>query len=826
MQEDQHDLKSGSILKNYTIIRVLGEGGFGITYLAKENELGMEVVIKEYFPNEFAMRSTDSTITAKSKSLGDYSKGMQRFKEEAQILAKFNHPSIVKILGYFEANNTAYFVMEYEEGIDLSQYLKERGNGIGQEEILSIMMPILEGLKEVHTHKYLHRDIKPGNILLRNNKSPVLIDFGASKLAIGEASKSITSMLTEGYAPLEQYSTDIKKQGPYTDLYAIAAVMYKMITGAVPPSSQTRSYALLSGEEDPYRKLVRLELKGYDKSFLKAVDRALSISAKERPQNVQEFQKDIAGELELEQVHSSQPTTKIGKNSNKDNPKKSNNGILIGLLVLILIAGSTLGYMLLQKEDLPQKVVTVEKENVKKVQEAKKIKVEKEKKEAEEIVRKVMEEVEKEKNVVKSSVTPVIAKAKNAVWDRFKAEQIVLKKMSKLSRKKIKNFYKSGYPLTHDFKNKIKIKFFSYHFVDEVYKIAVATSKYDIAEAVPYYSGVSFFIFSKEKENWYLKQEYYDFLEGSISEVESIEVVEIGKGKEAFAVITKFDIDEVQQTLYFVLYDGITLYKSLLITYGYETGSFSLGESVEKWQSKFEFVDTGKSYYDLSFLKKGIINKKPFKTKIMYIFDEQNKQYTFKQKTTNKSLKSKDISNDCVNYKVSGVKQLNVRINPDSNAKIIGRINEGEEVCLSEFDGKWGKDKKGWISGKFLYILNTKNNIETAIKVADKKPLFIGRAEFNFMGGNGTGESIEIIPEGKTILRAHGTGGTTVTYKGEFTNPLVHGLPNYRLEYLILGNKIYIINSMGLIDKVCGPTYSNYVEAKSDLCMSRLYFLN
>ena len=161
MQEDQHSLKPGSVLQNYTIIRVLGEGGFGITYLAKDNELGLEVVIKEFFPNEYAMRSSDSAITAKSNSLGDYSKGMQRFKEEAQILAKFNHPSIVKILGYFEANNTAYFVMEYEEGIDLSQYLKEKGKGISQEEILSIMMPILEGLKEVHSHKYLHRDISP-----------------------------------------------------------------------------------------------------------------------------------------------------------------------------------------------------------------------------------------------------------------------------------------------------------------------------------------------------------------------------------------------------------------------------------------------------------------------------------------------------------------------------------------------------------------------------------------------------------------------------------------------------------------------------------------
>ncbi len=318
MQEDQQSLKSGTILQNYEVIRVLGEGGFGITYLAIDRSLGLEVVIKEYFPNEFAIRTSDMTITAKSTiSFGDFSKGKQRFKEEAQTLAKFNHPSIVKILGYFEENDTAYFVMEYEEGIDLSQYLKQQDRALGQEEILSIVMPILEGLKEVHAHNYLHRDIKPGNILLRANKSPVLIDFGASKLAMGEASKSITSMLTEGYAPLEQYSTNIKQQGPFTDLYAVAAVIYKMITENVPPSAQTRSYDLLQDGRDPFESLVALKLSGYDINFLNAVDRALAIKAKDRPQNVQEFQADIAGKLDDEVFDKS-------KNSTLEKTKKTN----------------------------------------------------------------------------------------------------------------------------------------------------------------------------------------------------------------------------------------------------------------------------------------------------------------------------------------------------------------------------------------------------------------------------------------------------------------------------------------------------------------------
>ncbi len=351
---DQHALQSETILDRYKIIRILGEGNFGITYLAEDMQLGLEVVIKEYFPNEFAIRSGDGTIAAKNKSLGDFVKGMQRFKEEAKTLAKFSHPSIVKILGYFEENDTAYFVMEYEEGIDLSQYLKQQNRALNQEEILSIMIPILEGLKEVHKYKYLHRDIKPGNILLRTNKSPVLIDFGASKLAIGEASKSITSILTEGYAPLEQYSTDVKQQGPFTDIYATAAVMYKMIKGEVPTSAQTRSYSLLSGGEDPYKLLSSLKLSKYDNSFLKAIDHALNINANKRPQNVQEFQADIAGKLKTVEKLKLETVDKKQNSS-----KKSNNGLVIFSIVLLLMIG---GYIFLNQNNVVNEIESIDKE--------------------------------------------------------------------------------------------------------------------------------------------------------------------------------------------------------------------------------------------------------------------------------------------------------------------------------------------------------------------------------------------------------------------------------------------------------------------------------
>ena len=306
MDQVQHSLKSDSIIDHYKIIRILGSGSFGITYLAEDTSLGIQVAIKEYFPSDFALRDRDGSVHPGTDAKSEFRKGKRRFEEEAKTLMRFDHPSIVKILGYFEANHTAYFVMAYEEGIDLDRYLKQQGTPLEQEEILGIVMPILEGLKEVHAHRYLHRDIKPGNILLRENRSPVLIDFGASKAGLGETSRSITSILTEGYAPPEQYTTDAKKQGAFSDLYALAAVMHKMITGEVPPSAQARNYALLSDEKDPYVPLIEQNLQSqYDRHLLGAIDAALVLDARQRPQSVQAFQAMLFDRGELP---SSKPT--------------------------------------------------------------------------------------------------------------------------------------------------------------------------------------------------------------------------------------------------------------------------------------------------------------------------------------------------------------------------------------------------------------------------------------------------------------------------------------------------------------------------------------
>jgi len=286
MQHNETALPIGAELLEYRIESVLGVGGFGITYLALDTNLNKQVVIKEFLPSDIAVRKESTTVVAKSYSDEEsYNWGIDRFLKEAQTLAKFNHPNIVKISRFFKANNTAYFVMDYEKGEDLQEYLSKQTKRLTQEEINDIILPILDGLKEVHKYDFLHRDIKPGNIFMRTNGSPMLIDFGASRFAMGAKSKSLSIVLTEGYAPKEQYSST-SKQGAYTDIYCMGAVLYKMITDKVPPEASTRSDLITDGEEDPYQRLQDDSTQPYSNTFKQAIDWALAFRPKDRPQSV------------------------------------------------------------------------------------------------------------------------------------------------------------------------------------------------------------------------------------------------------------------------------------------------------------------------------------------------------------------------------------------------------------------------------------------------------------------------------------------------------------------------------------------------------------
>ena len=283
-------LKNGSTLNEYTIVDILGIGGFGITYLAIDSNLDKKVVIKEFLPEEIATRDSSNTVRPKSSSnLDDFEWAKNNFLQEAKTLARFNHPNIVKINRFFEANSTAYFVMDFEEGEDLEAYLL-RGY-VNEEELTQIVIPILDALREVHAHKFLHRDIKPSNIFIRKNGTPMLIDFGSSRYAINSKTKNMTKMFTPGYTPIEQYSSDASKQGVATDIYSMGAVMYKMLTAKMPVESQDRINAVVDDEPDPYVKVQKESHLDYSQAIYESIDKALNLRYKDRPQSIQAFQK-------------------------------------------------------------------------------------------------------------------------------------------------------------------------------------------------------------------------------------------------------------------------------------------------------------------------------------------------------------------------------------------------------------------------------------------------------------------------------------------------------------------------------------------------------
>jgi serine/threonine protein kinase len=283
-------LMQGYELDRYRIERILGEGGFGITYLAQHTHTGKPVAIKEYLPSEFALREGGSTVLPRgSKSENAYRWGLARFMDEAKTLETFTgHPNIVAVRDFFEVNGTAYLVMQYEEGQTFGQWLADHPHP-SEQQLLDIFIPILDGLREVHSKDYLHRDIKPGNIYLRNNGTPLLIDFGASRQALGEHSKSLSVVLTEGYAAKEQYSKR-GNQGAWTDIYAVGATLWRSISGEDPEPAPDRGEARDSGHPDPLRPAVEVGRGRYSEGFLKAIDWALTYAPQNRPQTVREWQ--------------------------------------------------------------------------------------------------------------------------------------------------------------------------------------------------------------------------------------------------------------------------------------------------------------------------------------------------------------------------------------------------------------------------------------------------------------------------------------------------------------------------------------------------------
>ncbi len=288
METHRLALKAGYQIEHFRIESVLGKGGFGITYVALDLKLGKRVAIKELLPDSIATRIDGSTVVPHSASLQEsWDWARERFLDEAKILAGFSHPAIVGVHHLIEANGTVYIVMDYVDGESYEARLRRIGREPDQASLMAVIGPILDGLSEIHAKGLLHRDIKPENILINRRGQPVLIDFGSARLAVG-ATMTMTSIVTHGYSPAEQYQTK-GKMGPWTDIYALAAVMCRAITGEKPPVASDRIM------EDDFEWLSYRKLSGFSEQFLQAVDWALRVRPEVRPQTIPDWETHLCG---------------------------------------------------------------------------------------------------------------------------------------------------------------------------------------------------------------------------------------------------------------------------------------------------------------------------------------------------------------------------------------------------------------------------------------------------------------------------------------------------------------------------------------------------
>lgn len=279
-------LQPGTKLGEFEITCVVGQGGFGIVYHAKDHSLGRDVALKEYMPAAFAGRVGGTQVTMLSEHYAEtFQVGLHSFVNEAQLLAQFDHPCLVKVYRFWEANGTGYMAMPFYQAPTLKQLLKEDHQMLAQEDWLrNFLAHILDALEVLHAKQCYHRDIAPDNILMLENDRPLLLDFGAARRVIGDMTQALTVILKPGYAPIEQYGDMTNmSQGPWTDFYALASVVYFIITDKVPPAALTR---LVSDSLTP---LSESAAGRYSAEFLRAIDVALGVRPEQRPQNVAEF---------------------------------------------------------------------------------------------------------------------------------------------------------------------------------------------------------------------------------------------------------------------------------------------------------------------------------------------------------------------------------------------------------------------------------------------------------------------------------------------------------------------------------------------------------
>jgi hypothetical protein len=307
-------LAPGTRLAEFEILGVVAEGGFGIVYAAHDHSLERRVALKEYMPQTLASRVGATEVRVKSqRHLDTFEAGLRSFVNEARLLAQFDHPSLVKVYRFWEANGTAYMAMPLYEGAPLKEVLTRRREPVDEAWLRQLLARLMEALAVLHRERCYHRDVAPDNILLLRGGRPVLLDFGAARRVIGDMTQALTVIVKPGYAPIEQYADAPNlTQGPWTDIYALAAVAYFAITGSTPVPAVARMVS------DPLQPLSKIASGRYSAGLLAALDRALAVKPQDRPQSLHELAQALglsglgreAGEEDREPVFDHVPAPK------------------------------------------------------------------------------------------------------------------------------------------------------------------------------------------------------------------------------------------------------------------------------------------------------------------------------------------------------------------------------------------------------------------------------------------------------------------------------------------------------------------------------------
>lgn len=278
-------LPKGTRLQEFEVVQVVGEGGFGIVYLADDTLLHRAVAVKEYMPASLASRGEGHSVVVRSEqNLNTFQTGMRSFISEARMLAQFKHPALVEVFRFWEQNGTAYMAMPYYQGRTLRQVLQGEGLAVDERWLKSLFAPLMDALELMHAQSIYHRDVAPDNILILGNGAPVLLDLGAARRIIGDLTQAVTVVLKPGYAPVEQYADDgSAAQGPWTDIYALGAVIYFAITGRAPVASVSRIM------KDTLKPLDSATYPNYSDAFLEGVGKALAVKPEDRPRSIAEL---------------------------------------------------------------------------------------------------------------------------------------------------------------------------------------------------------------------------------------------------------------------------------------------------------------------------------------------------------------------------------------------------------------------------------------------------------------------------------------------------------------------------------------------------------